>query len=127
VLDANRLVLFRYALEPTLDTYIYHVSSVGNSFTDYVDSNTRNQLALLVEYLKRFYPKNKKVTLCKAANITGGASEYINLTLETLIEHALLIDPGTTLFIPGEKPKSINKQFLTLLRSTHVVAQNYSF
>jgi uncharacterized protein YabN with tetrapyrrole methylase and pyrophosphatase domain len=127
VLDANRLVLFRYALEPTLDTFIYHVSAVGNTRTDYVDSSARNQLEMLVEHLQRYYPKYKKMTLCKAANLTGGVSEYIEVTLGTLLDHALLIDPGTTLFIPGEKPTSINTQFLTLLRATHVAAQNYSF
>jgi hypothetical protein len=82
---------------------------------------------MLVEHLQRYYPKYKKMTLCKAANLTGGVSEYIEVTLGTLLDHALLIDPGTTLFIPGEKPTSINTQFLTLLRSTHVAAQNYSF
>ncbi|MEY4065188.1 MAG: hypothetical protein RIR26_1396 [Pseudomonadota bacterium] len=126
VLDANRLLLFRYALEPSLDTYIYHVSSVGNSHTDYGNCSLRNQLPLLVGYLRNFYPANKTMKLCKAANFTGGASEYIDVTLGTLLDCALLIDPGTTLFIPGEKPKSINTTFLSELRSGYVASHIHS-
>jgi len=127
VLDANRLILFRYALEPTLDTYIYHVSSVGNSFTDSIESAARNHLQLLVEHLLTYFPGNKKIILCKAANFTGGASEYIDITLSTLVDHALLIDPGTTLFIPGEKPKSINAQFFSHLRLSRAHSQIHTF
>jgi hypothetical protein len=126
VLDANRLLLFRYALEPSLDTYIYHISSVGNAHTDYANCTARNQLPMLVSYLKNFYPAHKKMKLCKAANFTGGASEYIDVSLSTLLDCALLIDTGTTLFIPGEKPKSINTCFLSHLRSGHVSSHIHS-
>lgn len=127
LIDANRLLLFKYKLEPTIDTFIYHVSSVGNARTDYVDSTERNQVKLLIEHLKHFYPASTKVVLCKAANITGGASEYINVTLDTLIDHALLIDPGTTLFLPGQSPKSFNTQFFSTLRSSHASSQIHSY
>ena len=127
LIDANRLLLFKYKIEPTIDTFIYHVSSVGNARTDYVDSTERNQIQLLVEHLKRFYPAGAKVVLCKAANITGGASEYINVTLDSLVEHALLIDPGTTLFIPGQSPKSFNTQFFSTLRSSHDSSQLHCY
>lgn len=127
VLDANRLLLFKYSLETTLDTFIYHVSAVGNVRTDYLACSERNQLQLLVEHLQRFYPKTKRIILCKAANITGGASEYIEITIDTLIDHALLIDPGTTLFIPGETPKTYNSNFLSTLRSGHVASQIHSY
>jgi len=126
ILDANRLLLFNYVIEPTVDTFIYHVSAVGNVRTDFVDSSQRNRLQLLNEYLLRFYPNNKNVVLCKAANITGMESEYIETRLDTLVDNALLIAPGTTLFIPGLMPTQMSSQFLSTLRSSYASAQIHS-
>lgn len=115
VLDANQLIRTRSTLNDTLDTFIYHLPSLGISNSTSFQFNRRNELNLLAEHLNSFYSKNKKITLCKAANVTGGASEYIEISLENLIDHALLIDIGTTLFIPAEsvqkiKPKATENQ-----------------
>jgi uncharacterized protein YabN with tetrapyrrole methylase and pyrophosphatase domain len=126
ILDANRLLLFKYRLEPSVDTFIYHVSSVGNVRTDYVDSCERNQVHLLAEYLQKYFSTDKKIVLCKASNISGLPAEYSELTLGTLVENASRIDTGTTLFIPADAPKSINSHFLSMLRSAHASSQIHS-
>lgn len=127
VLDANRLLLFKYELETAVDTFIYHPSSVGNSRTDYVDCTARNQVQHLMNYLLKFYSPEKTVVLCKAANFIGQASEYMPLKLAELVSHSRHIDMGSTLYIPADKPTAICQNFLSKLRSGHDSVENYCF
>jgi len=125
VVDANRLLLFNYVLDPAVDIFIYHVSSVGNVRTDFIDCTRSNRLTWLARYLSEYFPPDKKIVLCKAANKTGDDAEYVEITLDSLVENSKQIDPGTTLFIAGEKPKQLNPKFLNQLRSSHDSAAVY--
>lgn len=127
ILDANRMLLFKYQLENTLDTFIYHPSSVGNSHTDLINCAARNQINDLMEYLLKFYPADKHIHLCKAANFIGQLSEYSCIKLADLVNQADQIDTGTTLFIPAERPNKICQKFLSKLRSGHDASENYCF
>jgi uncharacterized protein YabN with tetrapyrrole methylase and pyrophosphatase domain len=114
LLDANRMLLFKYVLEPALSYFIYHICSVGNSNTDFLEPSLDNRLDLLKHYLLTYYPKDKKVFLCRIAN---GLHENSTLLCSTLMElDASQIDFSTTLYLPPEKSTKIDKAFLKLLR-----------
>lgn len=122
LVDANRLLLFQYPLNTQIDTFIYHVSSVGNSRTDTLDCTQRNDIPQLQEYLLQFYSAEKFVSLCQASNFKNHSSQYKNIRLGELEAFSKSIDTGTTLFIPADKPLRLCPKFLSQLRSGHVSA-----
>lgn len=114
LIDANRLLLFKYTLEPALCYFIYHVCSVGNSRTNFLNPSENNRIDLLIDYLLKFYPRNKEVYLCRAPN---GQNERAVIFKTTIIElNSSDIDYSTSLYLPAEKPSSLNWEFLSLLR-----------
>lgn len=116
LVDANRMLLFQYDLEPSLSYFIYHVCSVGNSKTEFVDTAQGNRLDLLKTFLLKTYQADKELLLCKAANGSAGQSALIRFELAELERMAPLIDFGTTLYIPAEKPSRLDRRYLALLR-----------
>lgn len=126
ILDANRLLLFKYNIEPSLDTFIYHPSSIGNTQTDYTNCHERNQVSLLMKYLMQFFPAHKEIFFCKASNFSGQKENYIKLKLNEMQDKSQFIDPGTSIYIPAEKPTRICRTFLSHLRSSHDTAQVHS-
>lgn len=116
MVDANRLLLFKYRIEPAQCYFIYHVCSVGNSRTNYQNSSDGNQISRLKNYLLKFYTKDKIVYLCRMSNGKGQQSEKIPITIATLDENLSLIDFSTTLFIPAEDPSCLDFEYLNLLR-----------
>lgn len=116
ILDVNRLLLFKYDLDPSLNYFLYHVCSVGTSKVHFKDATQDNELSLLQAYLEKTFHQEKLVYLCKASNGKDHQSEYIPVKLKTLAQHLHFIDFGTTLYIPGEKPTKIDFDFLKLLR-----------
>lgn len=115
ILDANRLLLFQYELEPTLAYFIYHVCSVGTSKTYYADASRDNRLELLKKYLLKAYSAEKLLYLCKASNGASDTTSLIPFSLSRLEEMSVQIDFGTTLHIPSEKPKRLDREYLKLL------------
>ncbi|XGC80102.1 SAM-dependent methyltransferase [Bdellovibrio bacteriovorus] len=116
ILDANRLLLFKYSLDPSINYFLYHVCSVGTSKVHFKNASKDNELTLLQVYLEKTFNQEKLIYLCKASNGKDHQSEYIPLKLKALAQHLHLIDFGTTLYIPGEKPTNIDFDFLKLLR-----------
>ncbi|MGA8164277.1 MAG: SAM-dependent methyltransferase [Waddliaceae bacterium] len=116
ILDANRLLLFQYILEPSLGYFIYHVSSIGNSTTNFLNPAHGNNIGLLQNYLLNFYPKDKNVIFCRIANGLKEKSTRFTACISE-IEHLVdLIDYSTTLYIPPEIPRRLDQRYLQLLR-----------
>lgn len=118
IIDANRLILFKYMLEPALCYFIYHICSVGNSRTNYLNPADNNYITLLKDYLLNFYPKDKIIFLCRMSTKKNQHSEKIPLSISDLDKNLNLISFCTTLFIPSSEPKHLDFNFLSLLRSS---------
>ncbi|WP_374079187.1 SAM-dependent methyltransferase [Bdellovibrio bacteriovorus] len=116
ILDVNRLLLFQYQLENSVNYFLYHVCSVGTDKVHFQDATQDNSLSLLQAYLEKYFDRSKTIYLCKASNGQEHQAEYIPVLLGELAQNLSLIDFGTTLFVPAEKPSQINFNFLQLLR-----------
>lgn len=112
LLDANRLLLFKYEMEPANGYFIYHVCSVGTKKTNYLDPETNNQLVRLQNYLEKFYPKNKTLYFSQASNGENDKAQYKKLLLSELAEQVSNINFSTTLYIPPEMPRHLDRNFL---------------
>ncbi len=115
LVDANRLLLFNYHLETSINYFVYHICSVGTKRLNFDDSLKDNQLSLLRDYFLKFYSHNKIVYFCKAANGPNEQGCYTPVVLSELIDKASIINFGTSLYIPAENPKSFNRDFFNLL------------
>lgn len=118
ILDANRLLLFQYKIETALCYFIYHICSVGNPKTNYLNPAQDNQLTYLKKHLLKYYQKTKILYLCRASNGKHQDSKITPLPIIELDKDLSLIDYSTTLYIPPEDPKQLDFKFLNLLRVT---------
>lgn len=116
VLDANRLLLFEYNLEPLTDCMLYHVCSVGTSFTYLTEASRDNKLFMLRDYLLKFYPQEHKVTLVSSSVGSESGPEFHTFNLSDLASKLNLIHFGSTLYVPGVKLKKVNREFLSFLQ-----------
>ncbi len=117
ILEANRILLFKQDINPTLDTYIYHVCSIGNRRTDYVDPVSHNQAVLLRNHLlKHFHPQHD-VILIESANGSNQETSKHNGTVESLVDLLSSVTYSSTLFIPAAVPKTYDRNFLEFLKS----------
>lgn len=123
VLDANRLLLFDFSIDPTLDCYIYHVCSVGTARTWINEPDRDNNIPTLKEFLLKVYPPEHIVSLIsiKSALLrsTTDPSQYVlaKSTIERMEEMLSVVHFDATLFIEGVNPKKINRDFLDFIRS----------
>ncbi len=115
ILDANRILLFNYQLEVSLDTFIYHVCSVGCSQTHLSDASLSNRLDLLQEALLNVYPSHHKLKLISSSIKSQGQAQIVECDLIDLKNNLNRIHFGTTLYVPSLKPRSIDRAFLKLL------------
>lgn len=116
VIDANRMLLFDMTWSSTLDCYIYHVCSVGTRRVYIHDARKANDWKTLKTHLLKIYPENCIVHLISSSTAENQKNQKFSASLselERLMEH---VHFGTTLFIPGEKAKSFNQDFLNSLR-----------
>lgn len=118
LIDANRMLLFEYQLEPSVGYFIYHVCSVGNSKTDYRAPDVGNKLETLKSFLSRFYSNDKMLFLCRASSASDQRSTFTPIALSNLANAGNQIDFGTTLYIPANNPSKINREFLETLRTS---------
>jgi len=115
MIDANRMLLFDMRWDPTLDCYLYHVCSVGTRKVHLSDARQENSWDLLKQHLLTIYPKDARVELVSSSTKEENLSSRVSAPLseiETLFES---VHFGTTMFIPGQKPASMNKNFMNLL------------
>ncbi len=117
MLDTNRVLLFDYQLETCLDTFLYHVCSVGVSHTHLSNASQNNAIDLLQSHLEKFYPASHTVYLLTSNIDVNGSATSVSFPLKELTEQLPKIHFGSTLYIPALRAKKINKSFLQLLRA----------
>lgn len=116
LLDANRLLLFQYQLEPAFSYFIYHVSSIGNSQTNFINPSLDNRVDLFKNYLLKYYPEDKKVFLCRVSSGKNENSTHLQTTVGELDACVSKIDYSTTLYLPADRPSRLDWEYLKLLR-----------
>jgi len=116
LLDANRLLLFQYELECAFSYFIYHICSIGNSKTNFSNPSLDNRIDLFKNYLLKYYPKDKEVFLCRISNEKNEESNHFQSTVGELDNCLSKIDYSTTLYLPAEKPRRMDFEYLKLLR-----------
>ncbi|MHB1221973.1 MAG: SAM-dependent methyltransferase [Gammaproteobacteria bacterium] len=117
LIDANRLILYNYQMDPCLNYLIYHVCSIGNSNTDYEEPNINNAVIFLKNKLMVHFPEEHEITLLSSDS--SGVSEATSLkgTIKNIELLLKSVSFDSSLFIPGILPKSkqINKKFYEFL------------
>lgn len=118
VIDANRLLYYRYRIDPRVDCYVYHVCSVGTRRAHQHAPWTENRLELLRDYLTEVYAAEHPAILVQSGASSGA---------EPLLRHGVVgeldrLKPhltfGTTLFLPGAAlpARAEDRAFAELLR-----------
>jgi len=103
VMDANRLLYFKYTLDARFDLYLYHVCSVGTRRTHHSDPTKENRLDLLQQYLLGYFEAAHEVFLVESGQRRDRA-RVTPLRLDALATAGTDINFGTTLFVPGRDP-----------------------
>lgn len=118
ILDVNRLLLFQLTLEPVLDYYLYHICSIGTNRTNVSNPAKDNALHLLKEKLLDYYPQHHKVILIHSAEHPGEVVHIIDGIVGELEKLLPQITFSSSLFIPGVRPKVIDRNYLQRLRAS---------
>jgi hypothetical protein len=103
IVDANRMLLFNYILDPQLDVYVYHICSVGTTRTRYGDPGSQNRVHLLRDILLRFYQPDHPFVLLSSEQTAGLGRVRITGTIGKLEEIQDTASFASTLFIPGRE------------------------
>jgi hypothetical protein len=117
LLDATRLLLFQFTLEPCLDHYIYHVDSVASRVLSNAGGNG-SRCDLLRDYLLKFYPAQHKVKLIGSDSGQGEKPVMMELELGQLEAAADWMAIGVSLFVPALRPKKIDREVYALLQGS---------
>ncbi len=120
MIDANRLLLFNQTLNPEIDTYVYHVCSVGNSATDFTTPWRGNRLELLQTQLLKFWPTDHVIEFLHSPSdektkLTGALC-VCTTTVGEMHTQVREVHFGMTLLVPGVRPQNFDRSFLQLLR-----------
>ena len=125
IVDANRLLLFEYQLDTKLDVYIYHVCSILNRRTDFLSTQSVDNINILKDYLLTFYDDTHQGYLVRSSNCYGKKAELIPFTIGDLSRQLHDMDFSTSMFIPGKKPKSFNSKNYERMRITESPSPPY--
>ncbi|WP_330925966.1 hypothetical protein [Candidatus Sororendozoicomonas aggregata] len=115
ILDVNRFLLYNYTIDPCLNHFFYHVCSIGNPRTDYINPLERNKPDFLIEKLETYYKKDHPVFLISSSidkNNTPDVKKSVFSKLRDLLKN---VSFKHTLFIPAVLPKKekINNEFFS--------------
>jgi len=118
IVDANRLILYDYMMDPALNYFVYHVCAIGNRKTDYSNPVLNNKVCFLKEKLLKHYSATHNIFLVSATVSTNSNIIVLQNSLEKLEFLLSEVSYSHSLFIPCVLPKkeNINWQFLKLLR-----------
>jgi len=117
ILDANRLLLFEMELSNQMNHFIYHVCSIGAARTHYSSPQRGNLIDTLQEHLSKAFPKDHSIALVSSKTNYSTSNSIIWFQLCDLSKQLKSVTFDTTLFIPGIRPKRINKKFLDQLEA----------
>lgn len=118
LMDANRMLLFKYNLEPATNYFIYHICSVGTNQVHFNNACIDNQISLLEQHLLKFYSPEKNIILCQASNGSEYPGLYQTITLKQLSIKLSELTFSTTLFIPADLPKKYCNEFYNLIKGS---------
>jgi hypothetical protein len=123
LLDANRMLTYGYSIDPCVNTFIYHVCSIGNARTDFENPALRNRADLLQKRLLDFYESLHPVMLVRAASQPAEYFVPAVATVGTVRELLLQVTFESTLFIPAKLPGKdrLNKDFINILLKSQYV------
>ena len=107
IVDANRLLLFDYRLDPSLDLYIYHVCSIGTRRTWHQNASRDNKINKLTRFLLKYYEESHSAYLCTA----GKRSSHACAPIGSLPRLMRKVTFDSTLFIPGIIPRRYDAEF----------------
>lgn len=119
VVDANRLILYDYEMDTSLNYFIYHVCSIGNSNTDYTSPACRNAAYFLIEKLKKHYSEDHEIVLIASCQNRDSYKTNIKKSqLKGLAELLSNVSFDSSLFIAATLPKrnKINKEFYKYIK-----------
>jgi uncharacterized protein YabN with tetrapyrrole methylase and pyrophosphatase domain len=116
MVDANRMLLFEMVWPSSVDSYLYHVCSVGTRKVHVHDAQKDNAWDLLKEHLLKIYNPQTKVQLISSATHGDREPQKFSAPLGQLEGLKPFVHFGTTMYIAGENPKRINKEFYDHLK-----------
>lgn len=103
VLDVNRLLRSRVALNPRLDHYIYHVCSIGTHRTHQSEPLRDSDWHALADHLSRYYEPHQPLALVESRPAGPAATHWA--TLRTYGELLNFVTFSTTLFLPADRAR----------------------
>lgn len=114
ILDANRLIIYDYSMDPCVNYFIYHVCSIGNANTDYSSPQTSNKVFYLKSKLLKHYPANTPIFLLSTSTQKGQDADKLKGELSNIEELLSKVTYRHTLYIPGSLPSKdrVNFDFL---------------
>lgn len=113
LLDANRLILYDYHMEPCINYFIYHICSIGNSNTDYESPSERNACYFLREKLLKHFPGDHEAMLVSSSSMANDKSFMCKQEIQHLDKLLEKVTFDSSLYIPAMLPNAtkINKEF----------------
>ncbi|NMP27429.1 hypothetical protein GW590_11185 [Rahnella sp. SAP-1] len=120
LLDANRLIIYDYMMEPCINYFIYHVCSIGNIKTDYLIPQKSNKVSYLKSKLLKHYQRTQQIFLFSAATCDEEAPDKIEGTLSQLEDLLAHVTYRHSLYIPASLPNKmrVNYEFLKEINIT---------
>lgn len=115
IIDANRLLLFKHPIDPTIDYYIYHVCSVGTAKTHFKDASQNNHIQFLKNHLLTAFSSTSEIVLIQSSEKFELGVKITRSKLGDLDRMLNQINFSTSLFIPGIRPKQVDESFLELI------------
>ncbi|TDR79723.1 SAM-dependent methyltransferase [Paludibacterium purpuratum] len=123
IVDANRLILYNYKMEASINYFIYHVCSIGNSKTNFIEPTENNNIAFLKNKLLEHYDKDHTVYLVSTSSSQGVPFEKIAGTLGALEVLMGSVSYMHSLFVPSIIPDKsrVNWDFLKRIQTIEEV------
>lgn len=117
LVDANRFLLFDYQIDCRLNCFMYHVCSVGNQSTHFIDPTIGNRIDMLKQKLLKQYRVDQRLILIKSAESCAEKTTFHETTLSNVEAFLPHITFSSTLFIPATAPRKqdIDSAFLGIL------------
>lgn len=107
--EATDFLLYRRRIDPTSELILWQIGVLGEMTTrDPVLPCRADRIAVLVQRLRRFYPRNHRVVLYEASTVPGNLPRVQRVTLSTLPRVA--IRPLTTLYVPALPPRTPDRR-----------------